>query len=281
MTSIRTLPRTPTPDRHPYLLDPGWHAERDRLNSLTGLYDDTTMRLVEALDLPTGARCADVGAGTGSIAVRLAELVRPAGHVLATDTDTRFLDPLADDTIDVVQADVTASPLTPGAFDLVHARLLLEHLPDRDAVLATLAAALAPGGWLVVEDLDWASADVVDPASPVHSRVVDACRSFMLARGYEPEYGRRVPRSLRRAGLVDVGTHAASMQVRADARRGVPQWELLVDQLAPGMLAKKRVGRADLQAFTDLCHDDDTVFFAPLMISSWGRRPSGPAGESR
>jgi ubiquinone/menaquinone biosynthesis C-methylase UbiE len=150
-----------------YLLDPTWYAERDRLNSLTQLYDPGTMALIERLGLPPGARCAEVGAGTGSVAELLARHVGPGGQVLATDTDTRFLDPLADATITVARQDVTAAPLPRGQFDLIHARLLLEHLPQRDDVLASLAQGLAPGGWLLVEDLDWATAEVIDPPSPV------------------------------------------------------------------------------------------------------------------
>ena len=44
-----------------YLLDPAWYAERDRLNSLTQLYDPGTMALIERLGLPPGARCAEIG----------------------------------------------------------------------------------------------------------------------------------------------------------------------------------------------------------------------------
>jgi trans-aconitate methyltransferase len=39
-------------------------------------------------------------------------------------------------------------------FDLVHARLVLVHVPDRARALATMVAALRPGGWLLVEDAD-------------------------------------------------------------------------------------------------------------------------------
>src|SRR6202012_624857 len=45
-------------------------------------------------------------------------------------------------------------PPEPGTFDLVHARLVLVHVPDRARALATMAAALRPGGWLLVEDAD-------------------------------------------------------------------------------------------------------------------------------
>ena len=262
-------------DTPPYVLDPGWHAERDRLNSLTQLYDPITMAIVERLDLPRDARCAEVGAGTGSVAELLTRHIGPAGQVLAVDTDTRFLEPLAPSGIAVAQQDLTRTGLATGQFDLVHARLLLEHLPQRDAVLASLAGSLAPGGWLFVEDFDWGGGTLVDPPSPVHERVTNACREFMRSRGYDPEYGRRLPRSLAAAGLVEVGTHATAVHVQADPHLGVPQWELLVQQLAPGMLAGDLVSPSDLEHFTTLCHHGDSVFFAPLMISSWARRTSG------
>ncbi len=256
-----------------YLLDPSWYAERDRLNSLTQLYDPTTMALVERLGLPPGARCAEIGAGTGSVAELLARHAGPGGQVLAIDTDTRFLDPLAGATITVARQDITTTPVPPGQFDLIHARLLLEHLPQRDAVLASLADGLAPGGWLLIEDLDWATAEVIDPPSAVYSRVTGACREFMRSRGYDPEYARRLPRCLAAAGLTEVGAHAIAMQVHSDSEHGIPAWELLVDQLAPGLLAGGWVDVADLELFTALCRESDSVIFAPLMISSWARRP--------
>ncbi len=171
--------------------------------------------------------------------------------MLALDIDTRFLDLLSDGTLHVQQGDVTAHPLPAGQFDLVHARLLLEHLPGRDAVLRGLADALAPGGWLLVEDFDWATATVVDPPSAVQEQVARACLTLMQGHGYDPHYGRRLPGALRGAGLSDVGTHAAAAQVDADPLRGVPQWKLLVDQLAPTMLAAGLVTRADLRAYAD------------------------------
>src|SRR5690242_21172333 len=54
-----------------------------------------------------------------------------------------------------------------------HARLLLEHLPSRDDVLESLAGALRPGGWLLVEDFDWATAALVDPPSRAYTAVAD------------------------------------------------------------------------------------------------------------
>jgi ubiquinone/menaquinone biosynthesis C-methylase UbiE len=257
---------------HSYTLDPAWHAERDRLNSITRLYDPHTLACCERLGLGAGWHCLDVGAGTGSVAELLAERVGPGGRVVAMDIDVRFLEPLAAPPLEVLQADVRSGEL-PGPFDLVHARLVLEHLPEREQLLGTMAASTRPGGFVLVEDFDWSTAVAVDPPNELHDKVVAAVRTFFSMHGYDAELGRRLPRLLQAAGLEDVRTHTVSIQVQADRERGVPQWELLVSQLAPGMVAAGLLDETDVAAFHELWHDGDTVSFAPLMVSAWGRRP--------
>jgi SAM-dependent methyltransferase len=256
-----------------YALDQAWHAERERLNSLTALYDAATLDFCRGLGLASGWRCAEVGAGTGSVAESLAAEVGDIGFVLAADLDTRFLEPLASHSLAVAQVDITDTDLPSGPFDLVHARLLLEHLPSRDDVLIRLAAAVAPGGWLVIEDFDWATATLADPPSELQAKIADACRTVFGLHGYAAEYGRRLPRAMEAAGLADVRTRAEAKQVRADRSRGLPQWELLVAQLAPAMLAQGLVTADEFEEFGRLCHDGDTVFFAPMMVTCAGRKP--------
>ena len=106
-----------------------------------------------------GAACLEIGAGGGSIAIWLADLVGPSGRVVATDIDVRSLEAIdRSPSLEVRRHDVVQDPLEVGQFDLVHARLVLEHLPERDAVLTKLVRALRPGGWIVIEDVDYASA---------------------------------------------------------------------------------------------------------------------------
>jgi 2-polyprenyl-3-methyl-5-hydroxy-6-metoxy-1,4-benzoquinol methylase len=260
-----------------YALDPGWHAERDRLDSLTSLYDARTLQLCERLGLSAGWHCLDAGAGTGSLAVALAERVGPTGTITALDSDTRILAPLESERLVVVEADLAGGSLHARQFDLVHARLVLEHLPERERVLADLASAVRPGGWLLIEDFDWSTATVIDPPSDLHERVTRACLTLFTAHAYDANFGRRLPRLLVAAGLVEGGTHAEAVQVRADRELGLPQWELLVDQLAPALLAHGLIDEAELERFHALCHDGETVCFAPLMVSAWGRKPEAMA----
>ncbi|HET9608026.1 MAG TPA: hypothetical protein VFP06_00375 [Acidimicrobiales bacterium] len=88
--------------------------------------------------------------------------------------------------------------------DLVHARLVLEHLPQRDAVVAKLVAALRPGGWLVIDDYDLCTIGVVDPPHAAWSATADATVAVLRAAGVDPYYGSKLLGVLRSAGLVDV-----------------------------------------------------------------------------
>src|SRR5581483_8830275 len=102
--SMTTTPTAAEPTAA-YALDAAWHAERARLDSLTAMYDSGTLAVCEQLGLAPGWRCLDVGAGTGSLALALAERVAPTGHVVALDIDTRFLETLATPGLEPVTLD--------------------------------------------------------------------------------------------------------------------------------------------------------------------------------
>lgn len=63
-----------------YVLNQAWEREKERLGSLQGLVDPVTIRHLETLGIQKGWRCAEVGAGVGSIAHWLCECVGDQGH---------------------------------------------------------------------------------------------------------------------------------------------------------------------------------------------------------
>jgi 2-polyprenyl-3-methyl-5-hydroxy-6-metoxy-1,4-benzoquinol methylase len=121
-----------------YLLDNAGEPTRRRFAGLPQVYDPGTMRHLTERGLGPGWHCLEVGAGGGSIARWLAEQVGPAGSVLATDIDTRFLDDLQMPNLEVRRHDIGTEPLSAASFDLAHARLVLSHVPQREAALARL-----------------------------------------------------------------------------------------------------------------------------------------------
>ena len=137
-----------------YVLDNAAEQTSARFAALPSLYDPGTIRHLEQLGVGAGWRCLEIGGGGGSIAAWLSDRVGPTGQVLATDVDTRFLERLRRPNLEVRRHDIASDPLPDRAFNLVHLRLVLMHLPQRDQVLKRLAGALRPGGWLLAEEFD-------------------------------------------------------------------------------------------------------------------------------
>ena len=140
----------------PYVFDQAWQREHDRLQSLERLFDPSSQRHIAARGLTTGWRCLEVGCGAGSLALWLADQIGPTGSVVATDLDPRFIDASQRANLEVRQHDLMRDPLEAASYDLVHARAVVEHIPDHAAAIRRLVEALKPGGWLVLEDVDFA-----------------------------------------------------------------------------------------------------------------------------
>src|SRR3974390_50039 len=130
------------------------------MSELKGLRDDVYRRPLEtALDrlrLGAGWRCVDVGAGGGDVSVALAEMVGRAGRVYAADSDplARAGGPRAAaahaQVIALTQAGEDLS--LPEEVDLAFCRFLLLHVVDPAVVVAKMAAAVRPGGWVVAQE---------------------------------------------------------------------------------------------------------------------------------
>jgi hypothetical protein len=119
--------------------------------------------------------------------------------VLATDIDTAWMPRGAP--FDTRRHDVGVDAPPGEGFDLVHARLVLVHVRQRDAALATLVATLRPGGWLLVEEADpalqpLACPDEVGADEALANRLRHGFRSLMAERGVDLAYGRTLPRKV-------------------------------------------------------------------------------------
>jgi SAM-dependent methyltransferase len=248
-----------------------WQQERNRLASIEQFEDPGTIRHLEALGVGTGWRCLEIGAGGGSIASWLCRRVGPTGHVLATDLETKFLAALDHGNLEVRRHDITADDLPEAAFDLIHERAVLLHLPCRSRVLARLVAALKPGGWLLCEDTDFST--FVDGSTvPALSRVGKEMVRFLESRGAEPNYGRRLYGEVKAAGLVDVGAEGRVYMMRGDHPSSVlPRYTF--ERIRAPLLASGAVLEAEFEAALAALGDPDVAVMSHVMMAAWGRRP--------
>lgn len=259
------------------LLDPDSAAEQDRLDLVEQEQDPATTALIERLGLEAHWRCLEVGAGAGSIAYWLAGRC-PRGRVVATDRNVRHLDTAECPNLEIVQADIADVDFPSESFDLVHARAVLTHVPNRALVIARMVSWLRPGGWLVVTDP--ASFPVDSSPYPLVRKAGEAAAAVVRTMmGTDPSWARAFPKPLIEAGLVDVDAECRLRMMRGGTREAV-MMDLMYEQLGPHMEATGLISDDELTSVRQLLRDPDYVDLPPAVIRSWGRRPGSPTPDT-
>jgi FAD/FMN-containing dehydrogenase len=113
--------------------------EYERLRMQARVWEATTGRLLDQVGLGPGASCLDAGCGPGETMRAMAERAGPTGRVLGIDADASLgglalamLHGAGHRQCAFSTQDLNSGGPIPGApFDLVYARLLLFHLPQR------------------------------------------------------------------------------------------------------------------------------------------------------
>jgi SAM-dependent methyltransferase len=256
-----------------YLLDNAAADAGQRFEALSAVFNPWTFQHVEALGIGPGWRCWEVGAGGPTVPSWLAERSGSAGAVVATDIDTSWVGG-GDRAYRVLTADVAADEPPGDDFHLVHARLVLVHVPGRDEALRRMAASLRPGGWLVIEDFDMAlntraCLDVTSPAEERANRIRDAFSALLVDRGVDPMFGRSLVGRLRALGLVDVAAQAyLPVAVPAAARL-----EAANTRQVRGGLVAKGIPDADVDAHLASLEAGELDLATPPLVTAWGRKP--------
>jgi ubiquinone/menaquinone biosynthesis C-methylase UbiE len=259
--------------------------EYERLRAQSRAWEAATSRLLDKVGLAAGASCLDAGCGPGETMRLMAQRIGPAGRVTGIDVDG----PLGAQALIMLQnaghrqcrfvpLDVTSDERIPGApFDLVYARLLLYHLPERVTVLRRLWETVAPGGHLLIQDYDIRSVSVLpglDSLEELRRVVVEA---FSVA-GCDVQIGARLPELFAQAGIgapdgTDVSGRLEPLADTEPILTGVYR-SILPLAIAHGITTNGR-GAATL---SDVARDVERFparpTLWPLLIGAWKRKPN-------
>ena len=116
---------------------------------------------IASLNLQPGDTVVDLGCGTGVTLSLLVEAVGPGGRIIGVDLSPEMLaharqkvDAAGWRNVELVTSDM-ANYRFPASLDAVLATLALATIPDYDAVVRNIAAALPPGGRLANFEMRW------------------------------------------------------------------------------------------------------------------------------
>ena len=257
--------------------------EYERLRMQARAWQVATGRLLDQVGLGPGASCLDAGCGPGETMRAMAERVGPAGRVLGIDADPA----LGAMTLAMLHGaghrqcafqaqDLAAAEPLPGApYDLVYARLLLFHLPQRVNVLARLWDAVAPGGHLLVQDYDLRSVGTL-PQSDWDAELLRVLTGAFGAAGADVSAGARLLQLFVQAGAgTPDGTDVAGRIEPLATGRMIMEGafrSVLPTALAHGVTTEAAAARVLASVDRDATRFPDRPVLWPLLIGAWKRK---------
>jgi SAM-dependent methyltransferase len=158
--------------------------------------------------ISAGNTVLDVGCGPGYASLDLADLVGPSGRVVAVDKSARFLDALSVmrqsrglENIAVHETDLDGGKFPTVLADAAWCRWVLSFVKQPREILARIAAALRPGGVVMLHEYFDYSTWQAAPYCPELEEFVSAVMASWRDSGGEPNIGLALPRWLEELGL--------------------------------------------------------------------------------
>lgn len=236
--------------------------------------DRATKRILASLELPENCKCLELGAGTGSIASHLAALF-PEGEVHAIDLNPWNIRQIEQryrhqTNLKAYVSDVHAPCYADEQYDLIHARFLMEHLPDWVDVVAGLCADnLKPGGILFLEDAVYSrtagyfGGEAYERVMTTYSDAVGGgCEKWSCAL--------QTPGVLGKCGLIGIQSFG-EVQTFSGGTIDSEYWKCCFIENKE-QLRSLGIGEDELLAIIQELDRSDRCFSGPLVFHSYGRK---------
>src|SRR5436190_8482748 len=250
-----------------------------RRNVLHSIYSPVGRETLVKAGLTEGMKVADFGCGTGTMSRTLAAMVGPSGSVTGIDVNEAQLVQATQlcareglTNTSFITADACRTGLPRNSFDLVYCRFLLLHLPDPVACLNEMRDVLRPGGIVLIEDGDLASATSI-PATALDA-FADLFSRLGPIRGVDYSLENRLCRMVADAGFSEIGLNVHQPAERAGESGLLLKWS--VEEAGPAFIEAGLITRGQLQQtladMQDALVDPNVLAIAPRMSLVWGRK---------
>lgn len=211
-----------------YVLGTG-SEETNRLGLQHRLWSACTHALWERAGVQPGMTVLDLGCGPGHASLDLAQIVGPAGRVIAIDESASFLKQLHDQAvarkahwIERVLGDVQdlAGVLhdDAGLIDVAYARWVFCFLAHPERVVEGLSRLVKPGGRVAVQDyFNYERSLTLAPRREAFTKVIHAVAASWRARGGDTDVMARLPGMFLRHGFEIADLNVVQRIARPDS----------------------------------------------------------------
>ena len=253
----------------------------ERLKVLSRVMHPSTCEALDQIGITDGMVCLDMGCGSGDVTFELARRVGANGKAVGADIDNTKLDLAREEAaqLDLSNVEFRTMDIRHQAdaneFDFVHARFLLTHLSDPIAAVEMFHHQLKPGGWCLLQDIDFTGLFVY-PECFSFRRYHELYCHVVRHRGGDPDIGPRLPLLLKGRGFTDI--HVSVVQPVACEGEVKLINALTMENIADAVLEDKLASREEIDSIVrdlyDYAANPATIAGTPRIVQSWGRKES-------
>jgi SAM-dependent methyltransferase len=252
---------------------------RERLKVLSRVMHKSTCDAFDQIGVGYGMVCLDIGCGSGDVTFELARRVGANGKVVGADIDYTKLDLAREEAqqLDLSNLEFRIMDIRDESnadeFDLVHARFLLTHLSDPIDAVEAFHQQLKPGGWCLLQDIDFTGLFVY-PECFSFRRYHELYCHVVRRRGGDPDIGPRLPLLLRGRGFTDIAVNVVQPMACEGEVKLINA--LTMESIADAVLEDKLASREEIDSIVrelyDYAANPATIAGTARVVQSWGRK---------
>ena len=239
--------------------------------------------LFDNVGICDGSRVIEIGCGPRGCLGLLSKRVGPTGSVIGLERNAeevqraqRFVADNCLTNVQVMHGDARATALPNAAFDVATARLVLVNVPSPEQIVAEMVRLVRPGGVVALHDADCIGHQMCNPPLLAWTRLFQLLNTYAEMNGIDRFVGRRVPRMLREAGLVDVRVNPLLHVYPPGHERRMVLLEF-VENVRDRLLSVDLTSESELNelmaALKRHVEDPQTEVFSAILIQAWGHTP--------
>lgn len=256
-------------------------TELERLEFQHGVWKKVTDDFFKIINIRSGWKCLDVGAGPGFVSKEIREMTGDKGEVSVLEPSEFYLDYFKEiskknnwSNIKYLHGNLEDVEIDKEYYDLIYSRWVIDFVPEPEKFLLKLLYALKKGGLIAIQDYIYEGIGLYPSGGPF-DRIAEVVKAYWRIGGGDPYFIAKVPPLFRKNNIEMV--EYSPVVLAGGNESGVFKW---ADRFFTGHLQTmsdmKIISEKEkndlLNDWNDHKKNPDTVFVSPIVVNVIGRK---------
>ena len=234
--------------------------------------DGYTTMFIREMNLKQGIDCLEIGAGLGSIAEFVSDIIGENGHIDVIDIkeeNIREIEKRKKSNMSIYKLDIHDSFFDDKKYDFIHARFVFEHIPDAiDTLNNIIKNNLKVDGYIFIEDAVYN--DISYTGSESFKKVIKSLANLTQKGNTDYSFGRNIKYIFEKNNLKDINATGITRSIYGDSEEATFWKKSILENKIK--IKDEGILENDIKnAIKDL-EDKNQLFSGPMIMSAYGKK---------